>query len=95
MLVDEVEGRAGQRQYARPSPTPIPAGEGGFARAQVAGQADDVAGLQQRAQPHAQPPRLLGAVADDVEFAFPQNWHAAAPIIICLIIYQRTARGKP
>ena len=79
VLVDEVESRAGERRFNTPALADAD-GEGGFARAEIAREADDIAGLQERAKANTKPARLLGAVADDVEFAFPQDWHARPPV---------------
>jgi len=49
--------------------------QGGLAAAQLALEANQVAGLQQAAQLHAQPARLFRAIAEHFEGAGAQNGH--------------------
>lgn len=49
--------------------------ERGFARAEVAFQADELAGLQQAAQADTDAAGLLGAVREEFEGVRAQNWH--------------------
>lgn len=74
VVVDDDVGRAGDRVGGTPALGDA-LHERGFARAKVAFQADELAGLQQAAQADAHAPGLLGAVRKEFEGVRAENWH--------------------